>query len=119
MTDSSHSARAAGRGEMPEFVYNLHQKYGRIVSLAMGEKTFVYIKDGGLVKRLFATEAFMERPVEDLFVAKKLSQGKFKGLISCHTLLDRKTRSFDIWRINVPSKLQFVVATIIATIIMI
>ena len=76
------SGKAAGSGKLQDYADGLHAQYGPIVSLPMGEKTFVFIKDGRLVKKLYAKEEFMERPIEELYFAKKLVSGIFRGSYS-------------------------------------
>lgn len=64
---------------MQTYIQDLHRKYGDVVCFSLGVRTFVWIKDGPLVRRLFASEEFSDRQLTLLPFAKQITGDKAGG----------------------------------------
>ena len=74
------SAKAYEGSGLPNFLEDLHKKYGPIVSMKAGVQTYIFIDDKKLVRDLFNRPEFAFRPVETFPAVKKLVHGSARGL---------------------------------------
>lgn len=57
---------------MQNYIKDLHEQYGKIVSFKLGTRTLVYVRDGPLSKQIFAMDQFSQRDLTSLPFARAL-----------------------------------------------